>query len=66
MLLRTYVDTVLTTSTVVVTECVGGSCGGEVTVTKPDTTVGTTTQVEVTYTTTCPVTVRRPFRSPSS
>ncbi|RYC62054.1 hypothetical protein CHU98_g4173 [Xylaria longipes] len=47
----TYVDTILTTSTIVVTEG-----GGEVTVTGPDTTVGTTTQVEVTYTTTCPVT----------
>lgn len=63
MLFRTYVDTILTTSTIVVTECAGGSCGGEVTVTYPDTTVGTTTQVEVTYTTTCPVTVRNIFRT---
>ncbi|KAI1121115.1 hypothetical protein F5Y10DRAFT_108679 [Nemania abortiva] len=52
----TYVETIFTTSTIVVTECPGGSCGGEVTVTEPDTTVGTTTQVEITYTTTCPVT----------
>ena len=55
---RTYVETSLATSTIVVTECPGGSCGGEVTVTEPDTTIGTTTQVELTYTTTCPVTVR--------
>ncbi|KAI1174204.1 hypothetical protein F4777DRAFT_555136 [Nemania sp. FL0916] len=52
----TYVDTILTTSTVVVSKCPGGSCGSEVTVTKPDVTVGTTTKVEITYTTTCPVT----------
>ncbi|KAJ8106338.1 hypothetical protein ONZ43_g7098 [Nemania bipapillata] len=52
----TYIETILTTSTIVVTECPGGLCGGEVTVTLPDTTVGTTTQVEITYTTTCPVT----------
>ncbi|KAI0143576.1 hypothetical protein GGR57DRAFT_508051 [Xylariaceae sp. FL1272] len=52
----TYIQTVLTTSTIVVTECPGGSCEGEVTETLPDTTIGTTTQVEITYTTTCPIT----------
>ncbi|KAI1842705.1 hypothetical protein JX265_002689 [Neoarthrinium moseri] len=52
----TYVQTAYTTSTITVTSCAGGECGGEVTVTAPDTTVGTTTEVDVTYTTTCPVT----------
>ncbi|KAK6843231.1 hypothetical protein PG989_008310 [Apiospora arundinis] len=53
----TYEVTKHTTSTITVTSCAGGDCGGgAVTKTLPDTTVGTTTAVEVTYTTTCPVT----------
>ncbi|KAK8055305.1 hypothetical protein PG993_000532 [Apiospora rasikravindrae] len=53
----TYEVTTHTTSTITVTSCAGGDCGGgAVTKTLPDTTVGTTTAVEVTYTTTCPVT----------
>lgn len=52
----TYEETQYTTSTITVTECPGGECGGEVTVTGPPQTIGTTTEVDVTYTTVCPVT----------
>lgn len=50
----TYYETTWTTSTITVTDC--PDCGGDTTVTLPDTTVGTTTEVEVTYTTICPIT----------
>jgi hypothetical protein len=52
---RTNVVTKQTTSTIVVTECLGCG-GGTVTVTQPDVTKGTTTELFVTYTTVCPVT----------
>ena len=48
---RTYEETQYTTSTITVTKCPGGECGGEVTVTGPPQTIGTTTEVDVTYTT---------------
>ncbi|PHH62578.1 hypothetical protein CDD81_6893 [Ophiocordyceps australis] len=51
----TYWKTDLTTSTLTVTEC-HGCGGGVVTVPGPTVTGGTTTMVEVTYTTVCPVT----------
>lgn len=48
----------MATSTLTVTSCVGG-CGGGVTVPGPTVVASTTTMVQVTYTTVCPVTVTR-------
>lgn len=50
----TKVITTLTTSTIVVTKCEG--CDGVTTIHEPDGQDTTTTEVLVTYTTTCPVT----------
>jgi hypothetical protein len=47
----------MTTSTITVTSCVGGcGSGGVVTVPGPTGVASTTTEVVITYTTTCPVT----------
>lgn len=47
--------TTLTTSTVTVTEECGGECAGQtVTVTGPATTIGTTTEVDITYVSSAP------------
>ncbi|KAH6681642.1 hypothetical protein B0J14DRAFT_219654 [Halenospora varia] len=53
---KTSIVTYLTTSTLTITSCPGGECGGVVTVPGPTGVASSTTQVLTTYTTICPVT----------